>query len=109
MQIPIYLDGRESGALTITERGPMTELTARLDGVSRVVRLTVYGENGESFYLGVPEPKEGGLLLIRRITPAERKRLPDPPSYAAEQPVSVPEERKAPHRILWLGGKAYPF
>ena len=73
MQIPIYLDGREAGTLTITERGPMTELTAQLDGVSQVVRLTVYGSNGESFYLGVPEPKEGGLILVRRITPALRR------------------------------------
>lgn len=109
MQIPIYLDGREAGALTITERGPMTELTAQLDGVSQVVRLTVYGSDGESFYLGVPEPKEGGMILVRRITPAERKRLPEHPSYAAEKPVDIQPERKTPRRILWLGGKAYPF
>ena len=111
MQVPIYIDDRPVGTLTLERRGPWTELDARLPDVGRVVRLTLYGE--VEFYCGVPVPEGGGLRLLRRLTAAEARTLPRTPRYAAEGPrsekaASAPEEDR-PRHVLWHGGRPHYF
>ncbi len=118
MQIPIYIDGKKEGALTVEREGPVTVMRGELRDVGRVVRLTVYGERAG--YLGVPEPAEGRLRITRRLSPMEMNRFPQHPEYAAEGPLDrpapqtkrrEPEEAAEPARrhVLWMGGKPYYF
>ena len=44
MKLPIYIDGKEEGALTVERQGAATVMRADMRDVGRVVRLTVYGE-----------------------------------------------------------------
>ena len=122
MVIPIYIDGKKEGELTIGHRGAATVMQADMRDVGRVVRLTVYGE--KEGYLGVPEPAEGRLRLTRRFSPMEMSRFPQRPEYAADRPMQgtrVPEKGSAEEkprgdcpqgvgrRVLWMGGKPYFF
>ena len=117
MDIPIYIDGKKQGSLTIGREGPVTVMTADMADVGRVVRLTVYGERAG--YLGVPEPIEGRLRLIRRLSPAQMRSFPQTPEYAAEQPMvgqktpptapSASKEAAPGEHVLWMGGKPHYF
>ncbi len=121
MTVPIYIDGRETGALDIQREGPVTVMRADLEDVGRVVRLTVFGER--EGYLGVPEPVDGRLKLTRRLSPAQMRTFPKCPGYAAERAIEVNKERppepahvsgstktEEPGRhVLWMGGKPHYF
>ena len=110
MEIPIYIDGERTGALTITRQGCLTVMDARLRDEGRVVRLKVFGER--TAYLGVPAPQDGELRLVRRLTPAQMRAFPRRPAYAGEKPreeTAPPEEAPARKRVLWQGGKPYYF
>ncbi len=111
MQVPVYIDDKPVGTLTLERRGPWTELDARLPDVGRVVRLTLYGER--AFYCGVPVPEGARMRLFRRLTAAEARTLPETPAYAAEKPRREgsepfpPEDR--PRHVLWHGGRPHYF
>ncbi len=120
MEIPIYIDGQQEGTVRISHDGPATVLDADLRDVGRVVRLRLFGD--EEGYLGVPEPKEGRLRLIKRVSPIELRRLPAFPKYAAESRMQTqaepepepesepgPETKPAPRHVLWQGGRPYYF
>ena len=117
MDIPIYIDGKKQGSLTIEREGPVTVMTADMADVGRVVRLTVYGE--KAGYLGIPEPSEGRLRLTRRLTPAQMRSFPQTPEYAAEGPMEgqktppqaqpAPKEAEQGEHVLWMGGKPHYF
>lgn len=115
MQIPIYIDGKREGTLAIERDGAATVMDARLRDVGRVVRLTVFGER--EGYLGVPEPEDGQLRLVRRLSPNDMRRFPSAPEYAADSRMKsgdarVPEPEKPPaggRHVLWHGGKPYFF
>ena len=108
MEIPVYIDGEAVGSMTVERGGQWITVDARMRDVGRVVRLTVYGER--AFYLGVPVPEGDGLRLTRRLSPAEARRFPRTPSYAAEKPAELPEtEARAARRVLWLGGRPHYF
>jgi len=104
MEIPIYIDGKRTGAAVITAREGAVDIVASLDDPGRVVRLTLYGE-GE-VYLGVPEPRDGRLYLTKRISGAALRDFPKNPAYAAEKRTDPPKPKT--HRI-WHGGKPYYF
>ena len=109
MVVPIYIEAKKRGELTVEKRGQWTVADARLEDVGRVVRLRVYGDR--EFYLGVPVPEGDGLRLTRRLSPAEARRFPRQPRYAAERPAEAepaPEEGRK-RRVLWLGGRAHYF
>ncbi len=115
MEIPVYIDGKQEGTLTIERQGMTTVMDARLRDVGRVVRLTVFGER--EGYLGVPEPEDGQLRLVRRLSPIDMRRFPSAPEYAADcrirkdaAPQREPEKRPAAGRhVIWHGGKPYFF
>ena len=108
MEMPVYIDGEAVGTLTVERRGQWTVADVRMRNVGRVVRLTVYGER--AFYLGVPVPEGDGLRLTRRLSPAEARRFPRTPGYAAERPTER-HERETPsaRHVLWLGGRPHYF
>lgn len=114
MEIPIYIDGRQAGALRMEKSGAYTVLHGDMEDVGRLVRLYVFGER--EMYLGIPEPEEGRLVLLRRLTAGEMRPFPKRPEYVAEhrrkeKKTEKKEEGKgdAFRHILWQGGKPYFF
>ena len=104
MELPIYIDGKRTGTVTLTEREDGASVSASLEDPGRVVRLYLFGET--TAYLGVPEPAAGMLRLERRLSAADRALLPKRPAYAAEGPAG----EKTPRRhVLWHGGKPHYF
>lgn len=84
MDYPIFISGRESGVLHESRSGLYTVFEAELPGVpERLLRLWVHGA-GESAYLGVPLPAEGGLRLRRRLSALERAAFPAQPVCASD-------------------------
>lgn len=105
MELPIIIDEKRAGTLAVQKQGGAVVLTARLRDPGRVVRLTLYGER--ELYLGVPEPEGGYLTLTKKLTPAEAKRFPQKPEYAAERRVESRKPARA--HVIWLGGKPHYF
>ena len=104
MDIPVYIDGKNTGTVTITERNGEVIASASLDDPGRIVRLTLYGE-GEA-YLGIPEPKHGRLFLEKRFSGAALRVFPQKPAYAAE----CRKEKSNPKtHVVWHGGKPHYF
>lgn len=96
LSIPILYENRPVGVLTAEPDGLYTVYTAScsLPGVTRL-RLSVYGEDRET-YLGLMLPDEtGGLRLRKRLTRTERKKLPDPALFAAEEHAVFPDAAPA--------------
>ena len=111
MQIPIMIDGGQAGSLTIQRRGSVTVMDARLRDVGRVVRLSLYGKEGEA-YLGVPVPEGEGMRLVRRLSPCELRRFPATPEYVGEQGAGKAAQEEPPdeeRHVLWMGGEAHYF
>lgn len=82
MDIPIRMDGRETGRLEITNEGMYTVFSARCEDPGRLIRLAVYGEGGEGV-LGVMMPEDGVLTLRKRLSRASLRGFPDVLRYAA--------------------------
>lgn len=106
MDIPIYIDGERVGILTAELSGGGAELTARMRDVGSVVRLTVFGER--TFYLGVPEPEGGEMILTRRLNRGQARAFPAKPRGCARTEEELPGPESPAHR-LWLGGRPYFF
>jgi len=117
MEIPILIDGAERGSLRLTRQSGAWLCEAELSDLGRVARLSIFGE-GQSCYLGIPEPENGRMLL--------RKALKDPdfePVYCAESeqappmpkltqsPAKEPDDPIPPKRShrVYRGGRAYYF
>lgn len=89
--IPIYDNGTVAGWLSVSREGLYTWFRARLQEREGLSRLWVHGE-GRSACLGVPIPEGGELRLNRRLTRAERERLPRRIEYASLGPKPVPQQ-----------------
>lgn len=106
MEIPIYMEGRTVGTVTLERQGEAVNVSADMRDAGRVVRLYVYGER--AFYLGIPEPDGKGRAKLKKRIPCVRHfGFPQTPEYAAEQPVERTEKKGK--RVLWHGGKPYYF
>lgn len=85
MELPLMIAGEERGSLRLTREGLYTVLEAELPGVTdRLVRLWAHG-GGESAYLGVMQPRSGGLWLCRRLSRRELARFPEPVEFASDR------------------------
>jgi hypothetical protein len=85
MEYPIFLGGRRAGTLRERAEGLYTAFEAELPEVpEQLLRLWVHGA-GESAYLGIPEPGEGGLFLTRRLSAMERRHFPRAILCASEE------------------------
>ena len=92
LSIPILYENKPVGTLSAEADGLYTVYTAAcsVPGLRRL-RLSVYGEDSET-YLGLMLPDETGRLTLRkRLTRTERTRLPDPALFAAEEHAVFPE------------------
>lgn len=83
MVIPVYINQKSVGTFTISQSGLYTVIEASADAQG-LVRLWAHG-NGKSTYLGVMEPKDGGLYLRRRLSRRELAAFPDPIEFASDR------------------------
>lgn len=85
MEYPILIGGERAGTLRESVSGLYMVFEAELpDMPPRLLRLWAHGE-GKSGYLGLMEPKDAGLLLFRRFSARERKKLPAQIAYASDR------------------------
>lgn len=103
MDYPIYIDGTESGTLTVTQEGIRTRFTARCREREGIIRLRVFGE-GRSVYLGVLYPKGDGLMLSKTFTKNEMSHLPRKIEYAANAEIRNENQEKDTNWIMSTNG-----
>ncbi|MBE6969262.1 MAG: hypothetical protein E7442_03960 [Ruminococcaceae bacterium] len=83
MDVPIKIDGRETGRLSIRQEGPYTVFEGRSEDPGRLLRLSVYGGTQEG-KLGVMMPEKGTLIIRKRLSRAELRNFPERIDYAGE-------------------------
>ena len=76
MDYPLLLGGEERGILKLERQGLYTLIEAAALGAEGLVRLWVQG-GGEETYLGVMEPRSGGLYLRRKLSRLEMSGFPE--------------------------------
>ena len=76
MDYPLLLGGEERGILKLERQGLYTLIEAAAPGAEGLVRLWVQG-GGEETYLGVMEPRSGGLYLRRKLSRLEMSGFPE--------------------------------
>lgn len=97
MELPIFIDGKRTGTLSLSQQGRFWRAEAQLGDLGRVARLSVYGRGG-SVYLGIPEPDGRGAMRLSRTL----RTLPEGAEYCAEREAGgmdtwgfVPQKTKA--------------
>ena len=83
MDVPIKIDGRETGRLSIRQEGPYTVFEGRSEDPGRLLRLSVYGGVQEG-KLGVMMPDKGALSIRKKLSRAELRNFPERIDYAGE-------------------------
>ena len=77
-EVPLYIHERKAGCLRIAQDGLYTRFEAELPGrAAELVRLWAHGERRDA-YLGVMQPKDGGLWLSRKLSRRELAAFPEP-------------------------------
>ena len=123
MELPIFIDGKRTGTLSLSQQGRFWRAEAQLGDLGRVARLSVYGRGG-SVYLGIPEPDGRGAMRLSRTLRA----LPEGAEYCAEreaggarretsakepepepEPPRAPKAEKTARHVVWMGGRPYYF
>ena len=75
--LPVYIDGEKCGSISKRTDGLMTVLSARCSArPGRIVRLYVFG-GGKSALLGTMQPDGDCLVITRRFSRAELRKLPE--------------------------------
>lgn len=64
---PIIIDGRETGEVSVTREGLFWCFNAKSEMFQDIVRLSVFGEDGEG-YLGVMSPENDTLTLHKKLS-----------------------------------------
>ena len=76
-EVPLYIHERKAGCLRIAQDGLYTRFEAELPGcAAELVRLWAHGE-GRDAYLGVMQPKDGGLWFSRKLSRRELAAFPE--------------------------------
>lgn len=83
MAILVYINQKRAGELMISQSGLYTIMEANADAQG-LVRLWAHGD-GKSAYLGIMEPKDGGLYLRRKLSRRELAALPNPIEFASDR------------------------
>ena len=103
---PIFINGEETGTLTVGQEGLMTVFEARCADPGELLRLSVYGE--KEGYLGVMMPDGAGNVELRkRLSRAALEGFPREPRFAGpagqgaaaleqEMPSAPAEQQAAP-------------
>lgn len=112
MEYPFIIDGESRGQLNVRQEGLFTvlELWAEKLECAGLTRVSVYGD-GQEAYLGIAEPRNGGLYLRRRFSRREMETLPPEIEYAgiagtAQAPApspapSSPSDSREEDGLLW--------
>lgn len=92
---PIMIDGRKTGELRVSRDGLFWDFRAESGMLDGLVRLSVYGEDGEG-YLGVMAPEGDGLYLEKKLSRSALANFPKSIEHAGrsggtEPPASVKE------------------
>lgn len=102
---PIYIDGDKIGELRVYTEGLMTVFDARCDKAKGLVKLYLFGSDGKA-YLGTMQPQGGGLRLVRRLSRAGLKNIPEKLEYAADREIKT-QKPEQENDVLWrLGPKS---
>ena len=80
-EYPIIINGKQQGKLRLYKQGNKTVFDAFCPYLSGLIRLSVFGEEGEG-YLGVMQPGNGGMHLRRMLSMAEMRAFPGQIEYA---------------------------
>ena len=100
MEVPIRLEGRDAGRLTVRQEGAYTVFEGHSEDPGTLVRLSVYG-GGREGVLGVMIPGAGGLTLTKRLSRSAMADFPETIEYAApagEGRREMRRENKAPQQ-----------
>ena len=82
---PVYIDGAQCGSMQVYSEGLMTVFDAECRCVDRLVWLRIFG-GGKSAALGVMQPEKGRLRLVKKLSRAQMRILPQVIEYAADKP-----------------------
>ncbi len=96
---PIILSGAETGTLAVVRDGLFWIFDAKCTMQKDLVRLSVFGEDGEG-YLGVMEPCGDSLVLTKRLSRATLAGFPQTITHAGvhEENASAPAVIDSPHK-----------
>jgi hypothetical protein len=72
---PIIIDGNTVGSVVVSQKGLYTVFEASCPDTGELLRLWVFGSDGEG-YLGVMAPRDGSLHLVRRFSREALKDFP---------------------------------
>ncbi|MCD8191586.1 MAG: hypothetical protein LUD55_02145 [Oscillospiraceae bacterium] len=94
---PIFINGAEVGALTVTADGRRTVFEADCEMREGIVRLSVYG-GGREGRLGVLAPEGARLQLRRTLSPLQMQDFPQRIEYAAPAGEQPPQAKAEPQK-----------
>ena len=99
MNVPILIDGQETGKLEICREGNYTLFRGRCADPGRLLRLSVYGGEKEG-YIGVMMPEGGVVTVTKRCSRYELRNYPETIEYAGEagQPPKKRETEPSPEQ-----------
>lgn len=80
---PVYIGNEEKGSLAVYPDGLMTCFEAECESTAEIIRLNVYGSDGEA-YLGTLTPAGDKLCLKRKFSRAQLRSMPQKILYAAD-------------------------
>lgn len=83
-EYPIVIDGENVGQLSVRRDGLMTVFEADCRDVERLIRLSVFGQDGSEGRLGVMIPQEGRLFLRKCFSRSALEAMPQEIVCAAE-------------------------
>lgn len=81
---PIVIDDRETGTINVAHEGLFWCFEATSELSADLVRLSVFGDEGEG-YLGVMEPRDGKLRLKKRLSRSAVSAFPCPITHGGRQ------------------------
>ena len=91
MDYPLIIRGEEQGRLSVEQHGLFTVFEGRCEAQEGLLRLSVYG-GGREGYLGLMQPRSGGLYLKRKFSRSQMAGFPESIEYAAEA-IGLTEEK----------------
>ena len=90
-EVPLYIHERKAGCLRIAQDGLYTRFEAELPGrAAELVRLWAHGE-GRDAYLGVMQPKDGGLWFSRKLSRRELAAFPESIKFVSNREKELTE------------------
>lgn len=92
MEYPLMLEGKRAGTVAVRREGLFTVFEAQCSVQRELLRLSVYGQGREG-YLGIMEPRNGGLFLRRKLSRTQMKCFPERIEYAAPAGLAPKEPR----------------